>query len=302
MTTDDNPDRWGGRGAYVTGTVSLTAGDEVMIVVGQKGEDGTGSGGNNDQAGGGGGTFVFKKVNSVTTRLLVAGGGGGAGKDQDGQGGMAGNNGGNNGGDAANAGTNGGDDGNDSKGKGGKGCSSSTCSFTGESASGSSREGGFGGGGKGHDDGGGGGAGYNGGGGGDDNKGGGGGGSYKAGLSSSSWTAGTNDGHGFVVVSKNTYTVKNDGGACTNIITTIDECRTAAYAVLGVRYSKINTGNLATNGGDVQQYDHTDYIYGCYIHSGGSSGGAYQHETFLNTNAAADDPCSGDNYCLCRNQ
>ena len=176
--TEDGTDNYGGRGASVR-TVSLTAGDEVMIVVGQKGEDGTGtgnSGDDDDQAGGGGGTFVFKKANSVTTPslLLVAGGGGGAGKNNDGQGGMAGNDGGknpvtinsngnSNGYDgAADGGTNGGDDGDDAtdnRGKGGTGCSSSTCTFTGEGASSPSRKGGFGGGGKGNNDCGGGGSG-----------------------------------------------------------------------------------------------------------------------------------------------
>ena len=40
MTDDDNSDV-GGRGAYVTGSIGLTKGDEVRIVAGQEG-DGTG--------------------------------------------------------------------------------------------------------------------------------------------------------------------------------------------------------------------------------------------------------------------
>ncbi|GDX81711.1 hypothetical protein LBMAG42_35220 [Deltaproteobacteria bacterium] len=63
-----DPSRSGGLGAYATGTFSLTAGDVLYIVVGQKGTGGVNSGG------GGGGSFV---VNSAGSPLVVAGGGGG---------------------------------------------------------------------------------------------------------------------------------------------------------------------------------------------------------------------------------
>jgi hypothetical protein len=60
----------GGRGAWTCAAFTLSAGDVVQIVVGQKGS-GQSSGSN---GGGGGGTFV---VRSDNTPLLIAGGGGG---------------------------------------------------------------------------------------------------------------------------------------------------------------------------------------------------------------------------------
>ena len=62
------PSRSGGLGAYAIGTFSLTAGDMLYIVVGQRGTGGANSGG------GGGGSFV---VNSSGSPLVVAGGGAG---------------------------------------------------------------------------------------------------------------------------------------------------------------------------------------------------------------------------------
>ncbi|MBU1508866.1 hypothetical protein KKD52_00790, partial [Myxococcota bacterium] len=61
----------GGNGARVKGTFSLTAGQVLKVLVGQKGMDGT-----NYNVGGGGGTYVALSNNSP---LIVAGGGGGAG-------------------------------------------------------------------------------------------------------------------------------------------------------------------------------------------------------------------------------
>ncbi|PKN19219.1 MAG: hypothetical protein CVU65_18000 [Deltaproteobacteria bacterium HGW-Deltaproteobacteria-22] len=61
----------GGNGARVKGTFSLTAGQVLKILVGQKGKDGT-----NYDVGGGGGSFVTL---SDDTPLIVAGGGGAAG-------------------------------------------------------------------------------------------------------------------------------------------------------------------------------------------------------------------------------
>jgi hypothetical protein len=67
----------GGRGAVVSTTYNLTAGDKIIIAVGQKPKN---------QSSGGGGTFVTKYVGSSTFStitqhniILIAGGGGGAG-------------------------------------------------------------------------------------------------------------------------------------------------------------------------------------------------------------------------------
>ncbi|MEC7984224.1 MAG: glycine-rich protein, partial [Myxococcota bacterium] len=66
--------RDGGHGAYVSGTFSLNAGDELHILVGQQGE-GAATIASLTNAGGGGGTFVSLNDDP----LIVAGGGGGAG-------------------------------------------------------------------------------------------------------------------------------------------------------------------------------------------------------------------------------
>ncbi len=63
----------GGLGARVEGDFSLNAGDVLVVVVGQEGQDGIGNG--NCGGGGGGGSFVWLKQNN--TLLLAAGGGGG---------------------------------------------------------------------------------------------------------------------------------------------------------------------------------------------------------------------------------
>jgi hypothetical protein len=69
----------GGSGVIVSNTVSLTAGDILFILVGQKGPNGT------SQGGGGGGTFICKYNGGAFTSTgsyviqLIAGGGGGAG-------------------------------------------------------------------------------------------------------------------------------------------------------------------------------------------------------------------------------
>jgi parallel beta-helix repeat protein len=62
-----------GRGAYMSGTFSLTSNDTLKILVGQQGGCCVGSGTN--QFGGGGGSFV---VTGNNTPLIIAGGGGGA--------------------------------------------------------------------------------------------------------------------------------------------------------------------------------------------------------------------------------
>ncbi len=65
----------GGRGAIMAGTVDVTPGDVLNILVGQEGETAPNQVGN----GGGGGTFVALADN---TPLVVAGGGGGTGHNQ----------------------------------------------------------------------------------------------------------------------------------------------------------------------------------------------------------------------------
>lgn len=69
----------GGNGVIVTNTVSLTAGDILFIVAGQKGQN------SSYQGGGGGGTYICKYNGGAFTStgsyviLLIAGGGGGTG-------------------------------------------------------------------------------------------------------------------------------------------------------------------------------------------------------------------------------
>jgi hypothetical protein len=65
----------GGVGASVEDTFSLTAGEQLSILVGKSGDPSDGDGG----GGGGGGTFV---IAPGTTPLLIAGGGGGGGGGQ----------------------------------------------------------------------------------------------------------------------------------------------------------------------------------------------------------------------------
>ncbi len=60
----------GGLGALIRGTVDVTPGEELQILVGEQGQ------GASDAAGGGGGSFVTRADN---TPLVIAGGGGGAG-------------------------------------------------------------------------------------------------------------------------------------------------------------------------------------------------------------------------------
>ncbi len=61
----------GGQGAYIKGTFSVTPGEVLTVIVGGKGEDGSGS---LDGGGGGGGSFVHR---SGTPLIIAAGGGGG---------------------------------------------------------------------------------------------------------------------------------------------------------------------------------------------------------------------------------
>ncbi|MCK9480700.1 MAG: PKD domain-containing protein [Bacteroidia bacterium] len=80
----------GGKGATIQGTFDLNAGEEIYILVGQKGINGTGGGG-------GGGSYV---VNVTTNTILIVAGGGGGAMNRDGNPGLATNNGTQNGGTA----------------------------------------------------------------------------------------------------------------------------------------------------------------------------------------------------------
>lgn len=65
----------GGRGARMEGTFPVTPGDNLKVLVGLRGKNGSGSGG-----GGGGGSFVWRGMGGVTpSNLFVAAGGGGGG-------------------------------------------------------------------------------------------------------------------------------------------------------------------------------------------------------------------------------
>lgn len=66
----------GGRGAIMSGDFTLTQGQQLRILVGQRGGERSGTSSNAGTGGGGGGTFV---ATSNDTPLIVAGGGGAAG-------------------------------------------------------------------------------------------------------------------------------------------------------------------------------------------------------------------------------
>jgi len=70
----------GGLGARMKGEFTLTAGEKLKILVGQKGSEETSA--SYRPSGGGGGTFVVKSDN---TKLIIAGGGGGGGDPSYGQ-------------------------------------------------------------------------------------------------------------------------------------------------------------------------------------------------------------------------
>ncbi|PLW92156.1 MAG: hypothetical protein C0592_12210 [Marinilabiliales bacterium] len=207
---------YGGRGANMIGDFSLTAGDTLKILVGQKAEDPVGS---SNQYGGGGGTFITYFDN---TPLIIAGGGGGSWATSftattDATTATSGNSGAN--GDYIGAGGTGGNGGTDaSSADGGGGLLGDGGGDTGGKAfinggyGGVERGyGGYGGGGgtsSWDNRRGGGGGGYSGGGGARSNSStagnpeGGGGGSYNAGTNQVN-TAGINTGHGYVIITVN---------------------------------------------------------------------------------------------------
>jgi hypothetical protein len=181
----------GGLGAEVSGDVFLTAGEDLTLFVGGKGESAISGAG-----GGGGGSFVFHGTNV----LAVAGGGGGVGYGNGGPG-LAGTSGGaGTGALAGNGGMDGGGGGGGAEGGGGAGVKAGSAGYGGDGLDRGddgglggkfpngggggliSGGGGFGGGGGGGLNGGGGGSGFSGGGGGGLNGGGGGGGSYLSSL------------------------------------------------------------------------------------------------------------------------
>ena len=75
--TNGNAANRGGYGSQVSGSIALTKGHVIKIVVGQKGVDSNGSSScSSSSGGGGGGTFVY---NSTTSTLLFAAGAGAGG-------------------------------------------------------------------------------------------------------------------------------------------------------------------------------------------------------------------------------
>ncbi len=218
----------GGKGGYATGTVQLTAGQIIYVVVGGKGGDGSsnctnpGSGGYNgggtggkagssaSGSGGGGATHIatcdglLSSLSSYTSNvLIVAGGGGGAGSYR--------------GGDrhgGAGGGETGGKTGDDStsKGRGGgggtqtAGGATSNSSYTGQAGSFGKGGDGYTGSSGGYGGGGGGGGWYGGGSGGTGNNttsngGGGGGSGYIGGVTGGSMKSGVRSGNGFATIS-----------------------------------------------------------------------------------------------------
>ncbi len=215
----------GGRGAVITGDFSVTPGDTIKLLVGQRGNGSStccGDNGNQSAAGGGGGTFIWVEGTSDTTLMIAAGGGGGAGKQEtdttlaNASLTTAGNGAGSNGGAGGTAGTGGALGFNNWSGGGAGWIGNGTTPYGGYTpfdptyyGSGGtayntySGDGGYGGGGGGGW-GGGGGGGYSGGGGGgwsNPAHWGGGGGSYNAGTNQfASWTP-TSTGNGMVIIS-----------------------------------------------------------------------------------------------------
>jgi Fe-S cluster assembly iron-binding protein IscA len=66
----------GGKGTVMKGTFSVTPGQTIKIIVGQRGFNNTGGNAFNGAGGGGGGSFIW--LNNSSTPMLVAGGGGGS--------------------------------------------------------------------------------------------------------------------------------------------------------------------------------------------------------------------------------
>ena len=238
----------GGLGAYISGTISVTPGETLTIIVGQMGESGTGS---LDGGGGGGGSFVIRQTGNVPL-LIAAGGGGGSynsgNPGQDGQattaaGGGAfapttvGNGGFTDGGEGGGRGAGGG--GWNSSGTSNTWCGGGTLQG---GAGGFSNHvngaGGFGAGGGAYH-GGGGGGGYTGGGGGTVNTiGGGGGGSYNTGTSQTN-TAGVQSGNGQVIIDV----------SCTGMTTSVSDTEVCLGEMVTLSASSTQGGNVTWDNG-----------------------------------------------------
>ncbi|MBT4136164.1 hypothetical protein HOD75_01700 [archaeon] len=274
----------GGLGAKIVGTFSLTAGDKLYILVGQRGDNSTTA---SRGGGGGGGSFIATGSNYTnSTPLLIAGGGGGTGEYAivaavHGQNGTDGGDGmqttvassGGAGGTNGSAGTR------INYGGGGAGWKSDgqTCyssatipkNFTSGGVGGAlysgGADGGFGGGG-GCYAGSGGGGGYSGGGGGEWSNGaaGGGGGSYNNGTEQNN-TAGINTGQGYVII---TYS----GGAKSGTVST-NSTATPFYTNI------TNPYNLTLNQDESQ-------IITWWVNATGSIDNA--HEFFIYANKTSD--------------
>lgn len=210
----------GGRGASIQGSFSVTPGETLTILVGQRGGDGVFGAG-----GGGGGSFVWRGADLTLSSLLIAAGGGGGGGEGDQTNGNPGIDATTNpDGTAGNPGGAGGMNGNGGaagplNGDGGGGAGILTdgddapttqggtainAGGAGGAAAGGGGAGGFGGGGAGGGDAGGGGGGFSGGGGGQQiidagDGGGGGGGSFNAGSNQNNM-AGVGTGNGQVTI------------------------------------------------------------------------------------------------------
>lgn len=76
-------DDLGGRGARMRGTFTVTPGDELSVIVGQRGIDATEGNEFNGAGGGGGGSFVWRTAEQEL--LVAAGGGGGSSLINDGE-------------------------------------------------------------------------------------------------------------------------------------------------------------------------------------------------------------------------
>ena len=297
----------GGKGAFATGSIHAYSGNKLMILVGQKGGD------DHKGGGGGGGSFVYNLTSTnylaiSNTLIATAGGGGGGGHVSpggDGRADEAGGDGGGSGGSAGGLGGIGGNKGADgpssgSKADGGIGYKDPNNNdqiYDGQGihTNSAGAMGGFGGGGGSHGvySRGGGGGGFSGGGGGgssSNSERGGGGGSYKAGLTGSSWGGGKNDGHGYVVLSKNSYSIKTSG-QCTTSITDADECELAAYAVLGMAdgsntIQSVGQPTPLTSGSTNRPW--------CFI---------WYSDTMVHTKGVRSlGDCSSDAKCICKNE
>ena len=249
-----------GKGAVIIGTVSVTPGQQLKILVGQKPTTGF----NVNDAGGG--SFVTDMSNNP---LVIAGGGGGSGNtESDQKHGQAGNNGGNgagSGGGTGGTGGNGGNAGNASTGggggltgNGGGGGSLGGRSFTNGGGGGTdgSDFAGFGGGGFGSGFiNGGGGGGYSGGGSGGGGGGGvgGGGGSFNGGTNQASTTgANANSGNGLVIIT----CIISDSPPCTPptpfVATNNTPDGLAVQVSGGVQYERLKTVDRI-NGYEIRQ-------------------------------------------------